>query len=199
MIPFGQPVLVGHHSEGRHRRDIERIHAAMDRSVEESKKAEYYTDKASAALNNTAISSDHPDAVNLLKKKLADMEATRDQMKKINKKHAEFLKNPETLKASGLTEETQEKIRNYKPRYSWEPHPYPPYELTNLNGNMRRVKERIAELEAKEAMPDVDKVINGVRIVTDKAYNRVRVFFPSIPSEETRGRLKQSARLACTR
>jgi hypothetical protein len=113
-------------------------------------------------------------------------------MKKINKKHAEFLKNPETLKASGLTEETQEKIRNYKPRYSWEPHPYPPYELTNLNGNMRRVKERIAELEAKEAMPDVDKVINGVRIVTDKAYNRVRVFFPSIPSEETRGRLKQN-------
>jgi hypothetical protein len=58
MIPFGQPVLVGHHSEGRHRRDIERIHAAMDRSVEESKKAEYYTDKASAALNNTAISSE---------------------------------------------------------------------------------------------------------------------------------------------
>ena len=26
-IPFGQPILVGHHSEGRHRRDIDRCTA----------------------------------------------------------------------------------------------------------------------------------------------------------------------------
>jgi len=25
-IPFGQPILVGHHSEGRHRRDLDRMH-----------------------------------------------------------------------------------------------------------------------------------------------------------------------------
>ncbi|WP_299212303.1 DUF3560 domain-containing protein [uncultured Tateyamaria sp.] len=39
-IPFGQPILVGHHSEGRHRRALERAHAAMDRGVEASKRAD---------------------------------------------------------------------------------------------------------------------------------------------------------------
>ena len=33
-IPFGQPILVGHHSERRHRRVIERADHAMRRSVE---------------------------------------------------------------------------------------------------------------------------------------------------------------------
>ena len=33
-IPPGQPILVGHHSEKRHRRTIERSHAAMSKGVE---------------------------------------------------------------------------------------------------------------------------------------------------------------------
>ena len=45
-IPFGQPILVGHHSERRHRRDIERIDNNMRKSVEESEKAEYFKDRA---------------------------------------------------------------------------------------------------------------------------------------------------------
>ena len=40
-IPFGQPILIGHHSERRHRRDIERIRKNMEKSAEESEKAEY--------------------------------------------------------------------------------------------------------------------------------------------------------------
>lgn len=31
MIPFGQPVIVGHHSEGRHRRDLDRIRRGYDK------------------------------------------------------------------------------------------------------------------------------------------------------------------------
>jgi len=38
-IPFGQPILVGHHSERRHRRDLEQIDASMRRSVDASKEA----------------------------------------------------------------------------------------------------------------------------------------------------------------
>lgn len=49
FIPFGQPILVGHHSEGRHRRDINRIDNAMRKSCEESDKAKYYEDKAETA------------------------------------------------------------------------------------------------------------------------------------------------------
>lgn len=45
-IPFGQPILVGHHSEGMHRAAIKRSDNAMRKSVEESKKAEHYDSKA---------------------------------------------------------------------------------------------------------------------------------------------------------
>lgn len=34
MIPMGQPILVGHHSEGRHRRDLARIRRHSDKAVE---------------------------------------------------------------------------------------------------------------------------------------------------------------------
>jgi hypothetical protein len=34
MIPFGQPILVGHHSEGRARRDQGRIESGMRAGVE---------------------------------------------------------------------------------------------------------------------------------------------------------------------
>ena len=46
MIPPGQPILVGHHSERRHRRDLERMDSGMRKGVEESKKSEYYADRA---------------------------------------------------------------------------------------------------------------------------------------------------------
>lgn len=39
-IPMGQPILVGHHSERRHRRDLDKSWNAMGKSVEFSKKAE---------------------------------------------------------------------------------------------------------------------------------------------------------------
>lgn len=45
-IPLGQPILVGHHSERRHRRDLERMEQNMCRAVEESKKAVYLKGRA---------------------------------------------------------------------------------------------------------------------------------------------------------
>ena len=45
-IPFGQPILVGHHSEAHHRVDIKRIENAMNKSVEENKIAESYQERA---------------------------------------------------------------------------------------------------------------------------------------------------------
>jgi len=45
-IPFGQPILVGHHSEGRHRALIQRNWDRMGKSVEFTKLAEERKDKA---------------------------------------------------------------------------------------------------------------------------------------------------------
>jgi hypothetical protein len=48
MIPMGEPTLVGHHSEGRHRRDLKRIDSGMRKALDESKKADYFADKVSS-------------------------------------------------------------------------------------------------------------------------------------------------------
>jgi hypothetical protein len=49
MIPLGQPILVGHHSEGRHRRDLDRIHNGMGKSIAERDKAEHWERRAEIA------------------------------------------------------------------------------------------------------------------------------------------------------
>ncbi len=69
-IPPGQPILVGHHSERHHRRDLDRIDRNMCKSVEADQKASYYAARAEAAANNTTISSDDPEAVEKLQAKL---------------------------------------------------------------------------------------------------------------------------------
>lgn len=46
---MGQPILVGHHSEGRARRDQERMHNAMGASIAEGKRAGYWASRAAAA------------------------------------------------------------------------------------------------------------------------------------------------------
>ncbi len=57
VIPMGQPILVGHHSEKRDRRYRERIGNKMDRSIEESKKAERHRDRA-AGLRHVVVKGD---------------------------------------------------------------------------------------------------------------------------------------------
>ena len=48
-IPFGQPILVGHHSEGRHRRTIERAHSHTRKAIELSGEAKELRDRAAAS------------------------------------------------------------------------------------------------------------------------------------------------------
>ena len=85
FIPFGQPILVGHHSEGRHRRDLKRIHRKTEQAIEGWEKSEYYARRA-ASVGTAGISSDDPDAIEKLKTKLAELEETHAQIKAANKK-----------------------------------------------------------------------------------------------------------------
>jgi hypothetical protein len=49
VIPMGQPILRGHHSEGRHRRDLGRIESGMRQAIEETRHAEGFEHRAGAA------------------------------------------------------------------------------------------------------------------------------------------------------
>lgn len=45
-IPFGQPILVGHHSESRHRAALKRQDTRMRKSIEEDDRAKYWERRA---------------------------------------------------------------------------------------------------------------------------------------------------------
>ena len=69
-IPPGQPLLVDHYSYKSDRRYRDRAAKKMEQSFAASEKADYYERKAEAAENNTAISSDDPEAITKLTEKL---------------------------------------------------------------------------------------------------------------------------------
>jgi hypothetical protein len=186
MIPFGQPILVGHHSEKHHRRDIERMDNALRGAVEEREKAESYLERAEAAESNQTISSDDPQAADKIKTKIAGLEANQELMKSINKTFKQTGRLPEDL-----TEKVrQAALRNMSVWAGVYKQPFPSYELTNNNGNISRLRKRLLELETHKDDVTTEKEVNGIKIVDNVFENRLQIFFPYIPAVEIRSKLK---------
>src|SRR6202022_4255715 len=70
MIPVGQPILVGHHSEKRHRSHLKRIDQHFAKAAQHHDTAEHYRRRAAALESNRAIFSDDPDATEKLVDKI---------------------------------------------------------------------------------------------------------------------------------
>lgn len=66
------------------------------------------------------------------------------------------------------------------------------YQLTNNNANIRRMKERLAQISTAKATPDVQADGDHAKLEDSPADNRVRLFFPGKPSAEVRTRLKSA-------
>jgi len=130
------------------------------------------------------------DAIERLEIELQRLTATQERMKAINAAHKAYKRKPESLIDAPISEQDKETVRTYKPAYSWEPHPFAPFQLSNNSANMRRIQQRIETLTAAKAMPDQVQQGDGVRIEDCPADNRVRLFFNSKPDADVRTRLK---------
>jgi hypothetical protein len=158
----------------------------MDRSVEEAGKARALG-RAASRVGKGGISSDDPEAVSKLGTKLSKMEAKRELMKKVNK---EFRKGG-WAGVECLSEESKRKLEANMVRMPWVKAPFPSYALTNLGANIRRVKERIKELEVKAETPAAaSREGRGFVLVEDQAENRIRLVFDEKPDASTRSLLK---------
>lgn len=193
-IPMGQPILIGHHSEKRHRAAIKRSQRHMEAGVEAYKKAKHFEQRAQSAASNTAISSDDPNAIEKLEAKLADLERRHAHMLEINRVHRLFKKNPDapkTLQAlASLSEHEQRLVRTYVPAYSWEPHPHPSYQLTNSKAEISRLRKRIEDVRASLQAEHREHEVGPVRVVENPDENRVQIFLPDRPGETLRRELK---------
>lgn len=188
-IPFGQPILVGHHSEGRDRRFRGRIQSTFEKSFQEHDTADYYKQKAASAASNHAIFSDDPEAVVKLKEKIAGLEKLQEIMKAANK----IITRKSGTKEEKIAELEALKIpdpgRLLEPDYCGRLG-FPSFKLTNNNANLRTARQRLEHLQKQETQETTEKDINGIRIVDNVEDNRLQIFFPDKPSEEIRGKLK---------
>jgi hypothetical protein len=190
LIPFGQPILVGHHSEKHARRDAEKIDRAMRNSVKANEKADYYAYRAESAANNSAISSDDPNAPEKLAEKMAALQEKQAHMKAVN---AYWRKYKTTKGCPGVSDDSAAKIdEQMKTAYSWgqENGPFESWKLSNNNANIKRLKDRLVQLQALDKMPAETIAFDGGEIKVDLDDNRVKIRFDARQSDEVAMNLK---------
>jgi predicted RNase H-like nuclease (RuvC/YqgF family) len=194
VIPMGQPILVGHHSEKRDRNYRAKMDNKMRKSIEESNKADYYREKMKSALANTAISSDDPEALQKLKQKLESLQAYQEIMKAANsiirnKKLSVEEKIERLQKELGLSQSNTNKL--LEPDYAGRIG-FATFSLSNNNQNMKSIKDRIAYLEQISKIETSEETINGVLMKVSQEDNRIQLFFKGKPSEAIRTTIKRN-------
>ncbi|PSW27314.1 ltrC-like protein [Photobacterium phosphoreum] len=195
FIPFGQPILVGHHSENRARRDADRIYNDMGKSVAAGKKAEYLENKA-ANLGKNGIASDDPEAIQKLKSKLEALESAQEKMKAANK----------VIKSKHMTDNDKIEYLITTLNFTEKQAPvllegdfascigFSISALTSNNANIRQTKLRLEELEVmhnQEPLNDSGEV-EGLSWSLYEEEGRIKFSFDGKPSEAVRNVLKSN-------
>lgn len=195
ILPFGQPILVGHHSESKHRRLIANIDNNMSKSVEAQKKADYLEAKAES-VGTAGIASDDPEAIQKLKDKLNNLTRSQEMMKAINKvirsKHTTDADKIEyMMHTHQITEKHAKELLkgDFAGRVG-----FPSYALQNNNATINTTKKRLEELEKlhNEAPLEDQGQANGTEWTLYEEDGRIKFAFDAIPSDEVRGILKSN-------
>ena len=147
MIPFGQPILVGHHSERGDRNRRGRMSANYDKAYEHSSKAAEFRRRADGieAAADHAIYSDDTDATDRLTERIAEREAERDRIKAFNA-------NVRKTGAHDLDLLDPKQRGNYLSILRHSPYQlgkggtFPGYVLSNLGATIRTDKKRLAAM-----------------------------------------------------
>lgn len=172
---------------------------AWDKNMENFRKADHYLDMLKRA-HTLAVKSDDPEVLDFLRAKLAGLEEAHALMVSAN---AYYRKN-KTLKGfEGIPADTMAWITRpgvYLPGgrngdgspLAFYGKPFPTYELTNSNANIKRVKQRIETLEAVKVSKPVEEEHDGYTYRENTEAMRVQLRFDGKPDDETRALLKRN-------
>lgn len=186
IIPMGQPILVGHHSEKGDRRYRSKIDDTRRKSIEASEKSEYYSAKAESIKSNDAIFSDDPSALEKLEAKLKSLSDLADFMKKTNacirkKDKKGFLLLPMA------SEQMWEELHSEKRFGGFG---FAGFTLSNNSAERRRLKQRIEQLKKQGERKPIDTTIGDVRLLENREANRLQILFGQKPEQSTIAKLK---------
>jgi ribosomal protein L9 len=130
------------------------------------------------------------------KAQLNDRERSQEYMKTINKYYKAFKKDPSSLETAKIHSSAKEFIKGFVPKYSFEPLPYARYQMTNNLANIKRIKERIAELEKKEQLStsvgEREFPFEGGVVVLNHSIDRVQIKHDQKPSREVIQKMKEA-------
>lgn len=196
-IPFGQPILIGHHSERRDRRFRDKIHQNFGKAFELKDQAEALRRRAKVAERSDAISSDDPDAIAKLEAKVKErgdfIERARDINEILRAARASRKADWEPIAvqrmiAIGVAPDDAEKLtrKDFAGRIG-----IPGYALKNAQGEIARLNRRIEDLKRRDARPvRLPERIGEAVIVEDRDANRVQIRIDDLPPKELRTHLR---------
>jgi hypothetical protein len=147
MIPFGQPILVGHHSEKGDRNRRDRMRRNFDKAREHGDKAADFRRRADGieAAADRAVYSDDVDAVERLTVRIAEREGERDRIKAFNANvRATGTADLELLDAK--QQASYLSVVAHSPYQLGKGGQFPGYVLSNLGATIRKDKKRLAAL-----------------------------------------------------
>jgi hypothetical protein len=164
-IPFGQPILVGHHSEHRDRRYRERIRGKFERGFAENSKAQHHERKAAGLAHQleTSIFSDDEDAIPALERKIAELEQSCVDSKRYNELWKKGGREALAAEAGGDIAAAAAEVMSHG--WSWVK---APFNNTSARREIRRCKERIADIRKRQESAELAQKAGGLRIVRTK-------------------------------
>ena len=140
-----------------------------------------------------AVDLADPHAREILTDQLQKLQARLDRNKAMNayyRKHKTFSGFPELTDEAAARLDAQ--FAETRQRCPWIDKPCPDYELTSLRGKIKRVEERIAELDKRAQQPADNTKFDGGEIVRNQEADRLQIIFDEKPDEDTRAALKQN-------
>lgn len=120
----------------------------------------------------------------------------QEYMKLVNKAHKNYLKNPSSLDKVNISEKAKELIKTYVPTYSWTPHPFARFELSNNLANIKRLKGMVKKYESLNTKANTTGSkqfdFEGVAVIYNYEANRLQIKHDTKPNSEVITTLKKN-------
>lgn len=138
------------------------------------------------------ILSNDENAVELLEEKLENLTDAQERMKVIN---AYYRKNKTLDGCPELTDKIRREIEESWARGWYVGIPFPSYELSNNNANIKRIKDRLEILKKEKSKETTENEVDGLGITLKENVEemRLQLFFEGKPEPEIRDILKGQA------